>query len=688
VKTTTKTQVDSSERKLDAAYFLRLLMRKGWILVLCVILGTAGAVLYILNCQKIYASRAVIEVEQEAPRVVDIEEINHEEFKAPEEIYTVAQTLMNATLLIRVIKINGLEFDPSFAPPKKDGSKYLDSELVQLFLAKITVTMRKGTRLVDIGVEDPSPARAQALAQSLVDEFMSQSIEQKFSVARGANDALLQEAERLKTKLEHSEEALQLYREKYHAVSLEEKQNIIVEKLKELNQKVTEASSTRLKLEADVAAIQSGRASSPDELLLLSSVTALPEVVDLRKQLADKQAVFKNEARVRGLQETLNRTLVKGGEMVVKTYEAAKNTEGKLQGALHDQEKAALALDKIAIPYQVLARDVEADRTLYESVLRRMKETNLSERLRIGDVRLIEAPMIAAGPIKPVKRQIVMLGILAALLVGGGILVGTELSDSSIHSVDEAERVFGRPVVAAVPRTKRKNRKEQSAVIADAASYEAESFRCLRTSISLLDTDREKRSTLFTSATPSEGKTYCSLNYAAALAQMGLRTLLIDADLRRPALTRNLLGNSTGGDGLSDCLTGKKTIESCVKPCGIENLFIIGSGQRARRPLELIAASDMGKLLEEALLHFDRLVLDTAPINAVCDTQLIARAVEGIFLVVRAGKTPRRAVNRGLQLLAQAGRAPDGIVLNRLVRRSADSYYSSDYAGGYAEAGV
>jgi polysaccharide biosynthesis transport protein len=172
-----------------------------------------------------------------------------------------------------------------------------------------------------------------------------------------------------------------------------------------------------------------------------------------------------------------------------------------------------------------------------------------------------------------------------------------------------------------------------------------------------------------------------------SLAHTGLRTLLIDGDLRRPNLSQVVLGNAKP-PGLTDCLSRQASIVDCCHPTGIEHLFILPAGERASKPAELLAAADFARLLKEAAVHFDRIVLDSAPVNAVSDTQLIAKDVQSVCFVVRAIKTPARAIVRACSLLAQAGSHPDGIVLNRLPRRSRDRYYFSEYAGEYANAGA
>jgi succinoglycan biosynthesis transport protein ExoP len=373
--------------------------------------------------------------------------------------------------------------------------------------------------------------------------------------------------------------------------------------------------------------------------------------------------------------------------MVIKSYEAAKNTEAKLAAALQEQEQAALELNKIAVPYNALVREVETDRALYESVLTRMKVTNVAKGIWENNIRVIQSPMVAAKPVKPSKLKILALALLAGFVAGCGLVFGIDRADSSVRSIDQVETISGLSVLTSVPESKRKDLDKESVLTSDPASYEAEAFRSLRTALSFLGPEKERKTVLFTSANPAEGKSYCSLNYAVALAHTGLRTLLIDADLRRPNLSKALSVDSKA-QGLTDCLSRHAGVVDCCKPTAIENLFLLPAGQRASKPAELLACGDFAGLLKEAALHFDRIVLDSAPVNAVSDTQLIAKDAQSVCFVVRAVKTPARAVIRACSLLAQAGSSPDGIVFNRLPRRSRDRYYFAQYAGEYARAGA
>ncbi len=679
---------DVAASYLDLAHLYHLLLSKARVIIMFVILSLAAAIGYILWAPKIYESEAVIEIGQETPKVSNTQDFSTDNLETVSDslLKTVEQALMSDTLLLDVIKTNGLDHDPLFAPPKKDGSDYLDAELVARFKPYVTAKVRRATRLIDVSVGNRDPEAAKQLTASLIKEFVSESFEQELGLSDTARDHLQKEADRLKAKLESAEQAVQKYREEHDAVSLEDKQNITVEKLKELNLQVAEAKNQRFKLEADLATIEKGKVKRPEDLLSLPAVATLPIVADLRKELADKEAVYKADSPMAGLRQTLNRTLVAVRELVKKSYEAAKSTEDKLSAALQQQQQAALELNKIAIPYHALVREVDADRALYESVVTRMKVTNVAKGIWESNIRVVETPSVAIKPAKPAKKKILLLALLGGGVLGCGVVVGRDATDSSIRSVDQAEKFLDFPVFTCIPESKRKGLIRESALISAPASYEAEAFRSLRAALSLQGRDQCLRTVLFTSANPAEGKTYCCLNYAVALAQVGLRTLVIDADLRRKSLSKLLLLN-TRAPALTSCLSGRVAITDCCRPTGIDNLFILGAGGRASKPAELLASGDLATLLKEASLHFDRIVIDSAPINPVSDTQLIVKHVQTVCLVVRARKTPRQAILRACSLLAQATGEPDGIVLNRTARRSSDSYYFSEYGHEYIKAG-
>src|SRR6185369_17062051 len=239
--------------------------------------------------------------------------------------------------------------------------------------------------------------------------------------------------------------------------------------------------------------------------------------------------------------------------------------EQALEAELREQDTIALELSKLSVRYNVLARDVEADRALYQSVLNRMKETFVTKDLKPSKIRLIEHAAVPEKPIRPEKVRVVLAGILAGL--AGSVLLVFLLNalDRSLKTVDQTEEYLGLPVLSTIPKfdggagEERKLIKED-----DARCPEGESFRTLRTALSMLGRKEDRRVFLFTSALPSEGKTFCSLNFAQSLARQGLRTLIVDCDLRRPMVDKSLRGTKPRNVGLTDYLTGQKTFEQSI----------------------------------------------------------------------------------------------------------------------------
>jgi capsular exopolysaccharide synthesis family protein len=585
---------------------------------------------------------------------------------------------------------------------------------------------------------------ARDLASSVVREFLKENFSQRLAVSKVATEFLKEEADKLKKKLEESELKLQRYKEQNRAVSLEDRQNITVERLREVSTKVTEANSQRLRLEADIEQVRKVGPQNTDELLRIRSVAELPQVATARAQLGEANTeldalqeryghkhpkLIAALKRIESLRATLAINAAKAGEILQRQYDAAVQTESKLAGALEEQENAALELNKIAIPYNVLQRDVESDRSLYESLLQRMKETSVTGPVEQAPYTLVEEPMVPSYPSKPNVRRTVTLAFAFSLLLAVCGIIVLDMFDSSLRSVDEAERFLNLPALVGIPnhrhlsvkgghrhspdpssRTgstygsgypRQDNNPEEVeefastvlaksdrenypiAAIEDPASSLAEAYRTLRVSLSMLGPEEERRVLLFVSAIPEEGKTYTSLNTAVVLAQQGYRTLLIDADLRRPSLHKAIQARVQMPIGLTDFFSGNSKLQEVIQQTDIENLFLLPAGRRAPNPAELLSSSDLGKLIEQLLKKFDRIVIDSAPVNAVSDTLVLAPHAHKTILVIRAGKTHRKAIERGLLLLRKSGAKLAGFVLNRLPTGRAASYYYYYYGDKY-----
>jgi capsular exopolysaccharide synthesis family protein len=612
--------------------------------------------------------------------------------------------------------------------------------------------VRRNTRLIDLYVTNRDPVIAQRLAEAVGREYIRSAIEQRMGASQQSLRYLLEEEERLKNNLRKSEAAVAEYKEKTpDALQLGggaaatgsqtgagaggggSRGGLVEDKLQALTSNLTATKASRMRLEGELKQVE-GAGENVDALLAVLSIGSAPTVADRRRDVAQLEAsvaslsqrykekhpkMLAARAALAEGKAALKRAVLAQPAVLKNAIQEALATENNLTSAAHEQEKDALALNKAAIGYQELARQAETDRALYESVLRQIKDTNLTKDAQTTAITIVEHSPVSRVPVSPSVPKAILLGLFGGLSVGLGFVYLSDLLDRSIKTVDQAETTLALPVLAAVPEIHALNTGEHnnnSKAPESSGSYRlmaeapegpvAEAFRNLRASLSLLGPETERKVFLFTSAVPNEGKSFSSANYALALAQQGYRVLLIDGDLRRPSLHKIFRPTSeqsvAGGDstGMVDCLVGTADISSAVRIASAGQfeiaagekftttggqLSVLTGGRRAPNPAELLGGSAFNRLLSEATRLFDRVVIDSAPVLAVSDTLLMTPYVQTVCVVVYAGKTPRNAVQRALGMLTGAGGRPAGIVLNRLPKRRGRGYYYYYASPGYGK---
>ena len=688
---------------LDFGYYFHLLIRYLWLFLLIVAVALAIAAFLAFRQPVKYVSNAVLQVETQEQKVLSTDDLQTLKLEGVDVIPTIVATITSDSLLVRVAKAADLLNDPTFFPPRPDGRPYTDNEIAGRMKKSISASARKLTRLIDISVTDTDPQRAKLIADTLVKEFMLRVLEQRMSLARTANDFLRDEANKLKAKLEDSERKLQRYKEEQKAVSLEETQNITVEKLKELNSQVTGAKSQRIRLESDMEIL---RTIPPDEsarMLQIASVSAIPQVQAIRSQIvtaeADLAAIQKRYGpkhpktiqaltQINQFKAALTETLRNAGEIVGTQYQSALDTEKKLNEALEEQEQAALELNKIAIPYNVLQHEVESDRAVYDAVNNRLRETSVSLGIEKSPFRIVEEPMPATSMGRPLVKML-GIGLFLGVALAAGTIFGLDMLDSSLRYVDEAESFLQLPVLAVVSEVKGQTDDRIPSVFTDGAqTQEAEAFRSARTTLSLLSDEVHRRVFLVTGAVPGEGKTFCAFNVAMAFALEGQKTVLLDGDLRLPAVHRIFPDPEVASRrlGLADYLSGNANIDKILVAGPQQNLTVICAGNKTTNPGELLGADAFVTLIRTLEERFDRVIIDSAPVNAVSDTLRITPLVSYVCLVIRAGKTPKKAIARARKLIENAKGKLAGFILNRVHLGRDSAYYFYHYAYGDSEA--
>ena len=661
------------------------LVEKAW-LVAAILIGSAALGVWVAQRSPlVYQSRAVVFFDFGEQKVVAIEEVAKSEKGGVDLLNTLANNIRSSAILRRAVAAQKLAEHPFFT----GGTNTLtEDQVVRAIAGAVDARLRRFTRLIDITVELGDPKLAQLIAQSVVDEFIKQSGEDRMGVGQSAGQILIDEERRVKERLAKAELAVQAY-VRTNSISLSQDANIISDEFKALSSQSTEAKTERLLL--DVEWESAKRLSGDlDQLLTLASVSRAPEIANLRDKLQTQEANVSNlklrylekhpamiQARneLAALKKTFEEEVRRAPLRIQQQREAAVEKEKRLELALKEQEKKLGQLGVQRIEYDRLQREAATERQLYDTIIKRLREIDITTPIKKNDIRVVEPASFSSTPIRPNKRMILLYSLALGSVVAFGLVWLLQQLDTTIKSVDHAERLLGLPVLGAVPRNRLvKDGKSRLFMSDDPQSLCAEAFRSLRASLGLLGREEDRKVVLFTSAVPSEGKSFCCVNYAVAYAQQGKRTLVVDFDLRKPSLAETF---GVKGDmaGVTDVMLGKAPLEKCVQTTRFDNLFLLTAGRMVPNPAELISGPWSKQLIHEAAAKFDHVVLDNAPINAVSDALLIVKEAQTVCLVMHARRTSARVVGRALEMLRRAGGKPSGLVLNFLPQSAGSGYY-------------
>jgi len=688
----------------DFQRYFFLIRRRFWLLMLVVAIFMIGTASWLSREPRAYASRVVLQVEQEEAKVLGskVEDVQTNELEMPDLMQTFIESLTSNTVMIEVAQNLNLLKDPYLFPETEKGKTYPESLIGDQMRTHVHAVLRRDTRLVDLVAEHTDPVKARDIANAVVQTYLKQNFERQFKTLSQATQFLQDEAAKLKGKLEESEQQLQAYKEQHNAVSLENSQDISTAKLKELNTKAIDAKNSRIRLEGDIGALHKIPATDTERMLQIGSVASIQQVGDahtlLLKAEADLASLQKRYlplhpkyigavTQIQRLKQSLQEALRDAGKILESQYETAKESENKLNTALQEQEQAALDLSKLAIPYNTLQREVDSDRAMYDALNTRIRETSISQGLEKNPFRIVEEPLVTSRPVYPEVEKDLAIALAVSVVVGLALIIVLDMFDDTLRSVDQAEEFLGLAALAVIPEDSGKGGHLQSA-FESKDSREGEAFRTLRASLSLLGTDdAARRVFLITSAVPSEGKSFSSLSLAHSFAMNGYRTVLIEGDMRRPSFHTVFKGTATRETpGLTDVLSRNRKLEEVLVETPYENLNILYAGSRAPNPAELLAEHRLREIVDELKEWFERIIIDTPPINAVSDTLTMIPAAQYICLVVRPAKTHKAAIRRAIHMIHKSKGALAGFVLNRAKFRVGSGYYYYYYGDKYAKA--
>jgi len=691
---------------IDWREYFHAVVDRLWIVILCLLVGAIYAGYSLTKVETTYRARSVMFIEQESARILDpkLTQVRDEQIRSVDMINTVVDLLRSYPFAQRVAARLKLEQDPRFLSaagiPAKDASP---DRVAAALNSMSSAVFRTQTRLIDIYLTTPDPNLSVKLANAFADEYIRYVFERRSEASKSATQFLLEEADRLRKRLRVSEEAMQSFRERERAASIENMLSTAQSQLTEINATQASLEQRIFQIDSDLAVIRAGE-QSLDQLLSLPSISSEPKVVQLNETLRSRErdltlisqryrakhpTYITLKTQIDLTRKDLNSVLFDAGGLLENSRNRLEILLNQTKNARQEAEVRLLGVTEKSIEYNDIKREQETDLALYNSVLSRLKEVDITKQITESPVRIHEAA-VGAAPIRPSATKTWMQSLLGGLVAGIGIAILIFFLDTSVKTVDQVEHLTGVNVIAAIPKLSLTTRASVLVTNEERSGIVAESFRSLRASLTLHQLNENARTFLFTSSMPSEGKTFCSSNYAVTLAQQGFNTLFIDADLRKPGGSIVFFGENRK-PGLSEVLLRTCTMKNAIMPTHIDGLNILTAGGRAPNPSELLTFDNIERFLTEALSQYDRVVVDSAPLLAVSDTLLIAPHIDLCTLVVRAFGTPRKMVMRAIKSLEETKTEPAGLVLNFLPSGRGGYYayyYSGKYYGSYGSKGV
>ena len=714
--------------------YLRVLIKRKWTVLGC--LATIFTVVAIasLKMVPIYEAAGSIAINKPDSSLVNFKDSagGSVDYSDPTtDMDTEVAILQSDLLALQVIKTLNLDKMPEFggkpsngivdnlAPDPLQADSARTSSLLGAFRGGLRVSLKPNTRVVEIHYISTNPQLAASIVNTLVTTYIEQNFKTKFESTMQASEWLSKQLVDLQIKVETSQEKLVNFQKEHEILGTDEKQNIITEKLAELNRELTTAESVRMEKESLYRLVQSGDSDTAASIAgVLESggtngsagASNLLGILhgkesELKVQIAELSTQFgpsypkvtQLNNQLKEVESQVQSELKKIVERVRGQYLAAQQQEGMLRDQFEKQKQQANKLNENAIQYSLLKRDVDVNRQLYEGLLEKLKEAGVTAGLKSTNIRLVNVARTPTGPTEPNIPRNLAFALVLGLTAGIGLAFLLENMDNTVRTTEQAQIISGVPALGMIPMGSKNgldssgkklltvaSSKEAVELVTQARpqSQMAESYRALRTSLLLSNLGTPPKIIMITSARPQEGKTTTSINTAIVLAQKGVRVLLIDADLRRPSVHKTLgMGPRSG---LSNVLTGSAVLEHTIARSPIlSNLFVLPAGTPPPNPAELLASSNMRDLLLELRDKYDHIVIDTPPTLSVTDAVVLSQRMDAIILVIRSNQTTKQALRRARDILAQVNARITGVLLNAVDLTSPDYYYYYEYQGKY-----
>ena len=704
--------------------YLLILRKHQWLILSFMLAVVTIVAIATFRMQPVYVATARVEIDRENANILPFPGTDSYDYMMDLENYieTQSKILTSETLALQTIRNNNLSARPEFSSPNGPSEAIASGSLANQkrppelaeFLGSLSVKRVPSSRLMDVSFESTDPQLAARIVNAHIASYIEQNFRSKYEATTQASTWLADQLGELKIRVQKSEDARIAYERQNQIWTLDDKQNITTQRLSDVNKQLTDAQSERMKKESLYQFAKSGNLDAVPEVQGNSALADLMRKHgDAASQYADQLSqygpnfpkVLRLQAQLKEFDQTIEKEKQKILDILESDYHEAQQRETLLTKALDQQKSETNQMAGKLVEYNILKREAEANKALYEGLMTKLKETAISAGLRSSNIRVVDPAMIPSTPARPAKTRNVALAFLVGLVGGIGLALMREYLDNTVKTPDDVETLSRLPSLAVVPQFTGSNGSGKRTGLLQGFSSNghdkrielvaqhlpksqmSEAFRALRTSILLSQADHPPQVILVTSALPREGKTTAAANLAVTLAQLGDRTVLVDADLRKPGVGRLL--NLAGGKyaGLSSYLAGVSSLDLVSVPHpAIPNLVAIPTGPLPPNPADLLSSHKLADAIAELRTKFKFIVIDSPPVMAATDAVILSVQADGVLLVVRSGETPKEAFTRTRDLLNSVKCRILGVVLNAVDSSAPDYYYSYryyPYSSGY-----
>lgn len=716
---------DSEESLLPVQQYWNVILKRIWTILLVSLAVFTLVAIYTFKQRKVYEVRTSLIIELSTPSVLgrDVQPVmdlsQADLWNTDQYFETQYRIIKSRKLAERVVEKLGLADDPVFLgidqleDEEKIAAALENIDPVERLLSLVDVEPAARTRIVTLKVKHTNPEMAAQLANTIAELYRDQNIEQRRESTYGAYEWLTKQYRELKEKLEASDAALYNFKRDNNILttSLEDKQNITSQRLQDLNRQLTDVQTERLRLQAEVNQIRQyrdgKRTNAPVDAVINNPLVQGLKTswVDLRKREAELSGRYMEQhPEVQALRKQIDvveKDLRKEVDNILASYEnrlkALQTTEGSLRAQLGEVKDEALGLNEKELTYRQLERENQTNQRLYELVLKRLKETDISRLLQENNIRILDRALVPEEPVSPKVIINLLIGLLLGLICGVALAFVREMMDNTVKTQEDIEELLGLTFLGVIPTIKEANRgPDKGQALAAGArrdmhvhefpkSTVAECCRTIRTNILFMSPERRMSRLMVTSAGPREGKTVSVVNMAITMAQSNSRVLVVDTDMRRPRVHKVFgMDNQVG---LTNLIVGDLGYDEAIRATAVANLDVLTCGPIPPNPAELLHTERFQQVVEQLEDRYDWIIFDSPPTIAVTDSMILSQMVDGVLLVVKGGQTSKGFVRQARERLLGVNAPILGCILNDVDledrRYGHQSYYYYRQYGQY-----